>query len=113
MVTTTNDKPVGELYAAAEEVETLKTTLDTFMKEQATINNTISSSLEKLLKLAEDSGAKLPDSTPEDKSSSVKGKDTNLSYKIPQHRGPDYNKGDHNMHRKVNFASASSTVAHK
>jgi hypothetical protein len=53
------------------------------MKEQDLQNKTISSSLEKLLKLVEDSGAKFQDSLPGDKSSGVKGKDTSQSYKIP------------------------------
>jgi hypothetical protein len=53
------------------------------MQEQDGHNKTITSSLEKLLKLAEDSRAKLPDTTPEDKGSRVKGKDSNPSYQIP------------------------------
>jgi hypothetical protein len=84
MVNTSNDKSVPKLYASSKELEALKHKLDSFIQEQDAHNKTITSSLEKLLKLAEDSGAKLPDTTPEDKGSSVKGKGTNPSYKIPQ-----------------------------
>jgi hypothetical protein len=113
MVTTSADKQVPELYATSEEVQTLRTTVETFMKEQDIQNKTISSSLEKLLKLAEDSGAKLQDSTPEDKGSGGKGKDTSQSYKIPQLRSSDNYKGDSHVQKNVNFAPTSSSGANK
>jgi hypothetical protein len=112
MVNTSNDKAVGELYAFSEEVEALKAKLETFMQEQDIHNKTISTSLEKLLKLAEESGAKLQDPLVEDKGSSVKGKDTSKSYKIPQLRRSDYCR-DQQMHKKVNFAPSSSTMVNK
>jgi hypothetical protein len=93
MVTTTADKQVLELCATLEEVQTLRTIVETFMMEQDIQNKTISSSLEKLLELAEDSGAKFQDSSPEDKGSGVKGKDTSQNYKIPQLRSTKNYKG--------------------
>jgi hypothetical protein len=60
--------------------------VETLKKEQDNHNKTISSSFEKLLKLAEDFGAKLHDPPSEDKNSSVKAKDTSHSYRIPQLR---------------------------
>jgi hypothetical protein len=113
MVNTSNDKFVPELYASSEEVEALKIKLDTFMHEQTTHNKAIITSLEKLLKLAEESGAKLPNPLPEDKGSSVRGKDTSRNYKIPQLRRIEYSRGDPHAGRKVNFASHSSTMPHK
>jgi hypothetical protein len=94
MVTTSGDKQVPELYATSEEVEALRTKLETFMKEQDLQNKTISSSLDKLLKLAEGSGAKLQDPLPEDKGSNTKSKDTSQNYKIPQLRRTKYSRGD-------------------
>jgi hypothetical protein len=97
MVTTSNDKGVLELYASSEEVEALRVKVETFMqqqqdhnKSQEAHNATISSTLEKLLKLAEESSAKISANNPEDKGSSVKGKDTTPSYTIPQLRRPEF-----------------------
>jgi hypothetical protein len=91
----------------------LKHKLDSFIQKQDAHNKTIASSLEKLLKLAEDSGAKLPDPTLEYKGSSVKGKDTHPSYRIPQLRRPEITRGDPHDQKKVNFASSSSTAVNK
>jgi hypothetical protein len=113
MVNTSNDKSVPELYASSEDIEALKHKLDSFIQEQDTHNKTITSSLEKLLKLAEESGAKLPDPTLEDKGSSVKGKDTHPSYRISHLRRPEITRGYPHAQKKVNFASSSSTAVNK
>jgi tetrahydromethanopterin S-methyltransferase subunit G len=52
MVNTSNDKSVPKLYASSKELEALKHKLDSFIQEQDAHNKTITSSLEKLLKLA-------------------------------------------------------------
>jgi hypothetical protein len=118
MVTTSNDKGLSQLYASSEEVEALRVKVETFMqqqqdhnKSQEVHNATISSTLEKLLKLAEESGAKISANNPEDKGSSVKSKDTTPCYTIPQLRRPEFIQGDTHTHRKVNFAPSTSHTA--
>jgi hypothetical protein len=73
------------------------------MKDQETQNNNINNSLEKLLKLAEISGAKLQDTTPEDKGSNTKGKNTSASYQISQLRKQDTYRADPYMKKRVKF----------
>jgi hypothetical protein len=107
-----NGEDNARLYATAVEVDGLRR-LTEFMKDQEAQNKSINSSLEKLLKLAEDSGAKLQDPLPEDKGSNTKGKNANASYQIPRHRRQEYYRGDPSVHKKVNFAPSSSTMTHK
>jgi hypothetical protein len=114
MVNTGNTgEDVPQIYATAVEVDGLRRTLDKFMKDQETQNNSINNSLEKLLKLAEISGAKLQDTTPEDKGSNTKGKNTSASYQIPQLRKQDTYRADPYMQKRVNFAASSSNLAQK
>jgi hypothetical protein len=99
---------VPQQYATAVEVDGIRRTLDKFMKDQETQNSNMNSSLDKLLRLAEISGAKLQDTTAEDKGSNTKGKNTSTSYQVPQLRKPDSY-----MQKKVNFAATSSNLAQK
>jgi hypothetical protein len=81
----------------------MESALDDFMKAQDAQNKSINSSLNKLLKLAEASGAKMQDDLPEDKGSNTKGKNTSASYQNPQLRRSEHYRGDPNAQKKSQF----------